>query len=143
MATSTTPIFPQAIGTIAQTISVVGTPSLVLAGNATTGGNAANGVKIESLQAINTSGSAVDLTLVINTSTSASATPVQVVIQIPANAGTNNATPAVNLLTHANWPTPPVDVNGNKYVYVAANSALSAYAGTTSVIIVSGQYSAF
>ncbi len=76
----------------------------------------------------NSSASAYDIT--IYTKSGATSYPIAV-IQIPANAGSNNSTNNVNILLNSNFSFLPADPNGNKYWNVKAANEIHMKVNTT------------
>lgn len=91
-----------------------------------TGG--ANGSKIKAIWVTSNDASAAHLvTVQLSTSTSAHCSPQSncvggVAVTIPVNAGFANAVPGVNFMAPANWTGPPVDSDGNPFLYLSGSS---------------------
>ena len=120
MATSSAPIFPQAmVNFSAQILNASGTGLVVVA----TAG--ANGTKLESLIVTNTDTAAHDIQLWLTIS---SVNYLLGTIAIPLSSGNTNAAPAVDLLRSAQIPGLAFDANGNRYLYLASGTVLSAAA---------------
>lgn len=47
-------------------------------------------------------------------------------VTVPSNSGFANGTPAINMMSQANWPGLPVDSDGNPFFYLANGDLLQA-----------------
>lgn len=124
MPGTSTPIFPQTIRNAA--VSFTATDSTAVK-TVITGGT--NGTKIEWLNIATTDTAAKDIQFLLSDGTS---TFLMTTIPIPASAGSSNSILPISLLAAAT-ASPylpyfqfPVDVNGNRYVYLANGWSLRA-----------------
>jgi hypothetical protein len=118
-----TPVFPQTLKNAVQSFANAdGTTAKTVA----TG--AANGSKIESLIVESTDTAARDIQVIINISSTAYQLTQ---ISIPAGSGSNNSTPCVDVLKHAQFPGLASDALGNKYIYLANGNTLQIAMATT------------
>ena len=122
MATTATPIFPQAIVTTVTNIvsSGASTPVQIAPGGT-------NGSKVEAVTIYTTDTATNTVTLYINQS-SVNYPLLQFIV--PAGSG-NTTTIPFNVLNVALMPWLPIDANGNRYLNLASGSAL--YASIASV----------
>jgi hypothetical protein len=130
MAGTSTPIFPQTVKNWVAQILPADTTSLK---TLVTG--AANGSKVEMLNIASTDTSSRDVQLWLTIS---SVNYLLATLPIPANSGNTNALLAQGLLASLVGTSPylpffqfPLDVNGNRYLYVANGAVLSVACLTT------------
>lgn len=122
MATTATPIFPQGLRNAAVGITA-GTGTSVV----TVVGAGANGTELSMVLATNTNATG-DLNLYL---TMASTNYLIGQVQIPANAGSVDSVPSVNILGSPQLAALPVDAYGNHILYLATGATLSAAMGAT------------
>lgn len=105
---------------------VQGTDTALTYKTCLTGGT--NGTKIRGIIATSNDGSASHVvTVQLSTSTSAHCSPQSnclggAAVTVPINAGFASGTPAVNLMSSANWPGLPSDNSGNPFIYLSGNT---------------------
>lgn len=130
MAGTATPIFPQTLKNWAVQVLPADTTTLK---TLVTG--ATNGSKLEMLNITSTDTAARDVALWMTIS---SVDYLIATISIPANSGNTNAILAQGLLASLVGTSPylpffqfPLDVNGNRYLYIASGSVLKVSTLTT------------
>ena len=131
MAVTATPIFPQSVGWAGTAYTTASSTSTHV-----TGGT--NGTRVSSLTAYSNSTSAH--VFIVGLSTGGVSFPI-VAVSIPASAGSDGSTPAVDMLTPTLIPGLPIDAQG--VPYISLPSTLYSLVLTASAAINTGKQVTF